>query len=171
MRIYDYKIFFLIGMFFVLSTPLSSECSCKKIESLFIETALKKSVFKVEVAETPKALKKGLMFRRSLENDAGMLFVFSTPRRACFWMQNTYLSLDLLFIDSYGMILGLVENTIPLSQKRIQSSVNSVKAVLEIPAGTIKKLRLSVGDRVRHRVFKIKVEDNALKPCEEKVSP
>ncbi len=132
-----------------------ANCDCaKKNESLFIETSFQKVAFEIEVARSEHELKKGLMFRRTLADNYGMLFVFGRPHRARFWMQNTYLSLDLLFLDMRGRIVEIIQKTTPLSEKILETSVKNVKAVLEVQGGTVDRLNLGVGDRVLHRVFK-----------------
>lgn len=141
----------------LILTPVFSayaKCSCgKKIEKLFIETSSDKTEFEIDVASTGADLKKGLMFRRTLADNYGMLFVFGRPHRARFWMQNTYLSLDLLFLDMRGRIVEIIQKTTPLSEKVLETSVRNVKAVLEVKAGTVDRLNLGVGDRVLHGVF------------------
>ncbi|MGN6669951.1 MAG: DUF192 domain-containing protein [Candidatus Nucleicultricaceae bacterium] len=162
-----------LGFFFLISlTPsmLLARCGCKKIEKIIIETALKQTPFKIEVASTPQALKKGLMFRREIAEDEGMLFVMASPGRARFWMQNTYISLDLLFLNEYGIIVEIMKDATPLSEKRLVSAVDTVKAVLEVPAGTAQKLHLSVGDRVRHPIFKT-VSLQKKQDCKQEVNP
>ena len=149
------SIWFLLLAIFFFPSATEARCDCRKVETVVIETALKRVPFKVEIARTPQALKKGLMFRHSIEEDEGMLFVFPSPRRAQFWMQNTYVSLDLIFIDEYGIVVEIMQRATPLSEKKLVSAINTVKAVLEVPAGTAKNIHLDVGDRVRHPIFKV----------------
>ncbi|MBX9977517.1 MAG: DUF192 domain-containing protein [Alphaproteobacteria bacterium] len=142
---------------FILIPVFSAHANCEcanKNETLFIETSFQKVAFEIEVARSEPELKKGLMFRRTLADNYGMLFVFGRPHRARFWMQNTYLSLDLLFLDMRGRIVEIIQKTTPLSEKILETSVKNVKAVLEVQGGTVDRLNLGVGDRVLHRVFK-----------------
>ena len=89
----------------------------------------------------------GLMFRTALAPDAGMLFLYPTPRETSFWMQNTYLPLDMLFIDEDGVIRHIAERTVPLSTTPVPSN-GPVRAVLEVNGGTSDRLGIAVGDRV-----------------------
>ncbi|WP_411902842.1 DUF192 domain-containing protein [Methylorubrum thiocyanatum] len=109
--------------------------------------------FKVEVMRTDAQRAKGLMFRRSMAADHGMLFDFERPAPATMWMKNTYLSLDMVFIRSDGSIARIAADTEPLSTKVI-SSGEPVLAVLELNAGTAAKLGIRAGDRVEHAMFK-----------------
>jgi uncharacterized membrane protein (UPF0127 family) len=111
--------------------------------------------FRVWVADTPLRRSQGLMFVRELATDQGMLFLFDPPRFASFWMQNTYLSLDLLFVAADGRIVNIIENATPLSTRPLESDA-PVRAVLEVAAGTVQKLSLKPGDRLIHAAFVIR---------------
>jgi len=116
--------------------------------------------FAVEVAETPEQRRRGLMFRESLPENGGMLFLFDEPRIAAFWMKNTFVSLDMLFLTQDGRIADYHERAQPGKWKEdgylaiIQSKV-PVSAVLEVVAGTVDRLDLALGDRVRHPFFEV----------------
>lgn len=103
--------------------------------------------FRVEVARTRSQQIKGLMFRRRLDADAGMLFVYRRAARIGMWMKNTYVPLDMLFIDRTGMIVEIAQRTVPLSTTVIPSK-KPVMAVLEVNAGTVARLGIEIGDRV-----------------------
>jgi uncharacterized membrane protein (UPF0127 family) len=107
----------------------------------------------VEVARNDADRAQGLMFRRSMPADQGMLFDFGRVEPVSMWMQNTYLSLDMLFIRPEGTIARIAANTEPLSTRTI-SSGEPVLAVLELNAGTAARLGIKAGDRVEHPVFK-----------------
>jgi len=109
-------------------------------------------VFAVELATTPEEQAKGLMFRRSLPEGQGMLFDFHREQPTSFWMKNTYVPLDMIFIRADGRILRIAENTVPLSETLVPSG-GPVLAVLEVVAGTAKKLGIAPGDRVAHPIF------------------
>ncbi|GJE69216.1 DUF192 domain-containing protein [Methylorubrum podarium] len=109
--------------------------------------------FQVEVMRTDAQRAKGLMYRRSMAADHGMLFDFERPAPATMWMKNTYLSLDMVFIRSDGSIARIAADTEPLSTKVIPSG-EPVLAVLELNAGTAAKLGIRAGDRVEHPMFK-----------------
>ena len=109
--------------------------------------------FQVEVARNDADRAQGLMYRRSMAPDRGMLFDFARVEPISMWMQNTYISLDMLFIRPDGTIARIAENTEPLSTRTI-SSGEPVLGVLELAAGSAKRLGLHAGDRVQHAMFK-----------------
>jgi len=117
---------------------------------LVIETAAGgRHPFTVEVATTPRDQARGLMWRRELAPDAGMLFVYADDRPITMWMKNTFVPLDMLFLASDGRIVRIVANTVPESLRTI-SSGRAVRAVLELNADTAARLGIGIGDRVRH---------------------
>jgi uncharacterized membrane protein (UPF0127 family) len=109
-------------------------------------------IFSVEVVDNDADRAKGLMFRKELPEGRGMLFDFQHEQEVGFWMQNTYISLDMLFIKADGRILRIAENTTPLSTRVIPSG-GPVRAVLEVIAGTSRRLGIAPGDRVAHPIF------------------
>ena len=117
----------------------------------------KSHVFIVEIARTDRQQRQGLMFRRRLASNEGMLFVYSSAKILKMWMKNTYLPLDMLFIDASGRIVNIVERTVPGSLETI-SSVERAMAVLEVNGGTTSRLKIQKGDRVRHRAFRLKYD-------------
>lgn len=123
------------------------------LEPLEIVTKSGVRVFNVELAITPEQHATGLMNRRELPAGTGMLFDFGEPQMASFWMKDTYVSLDMLFIAADGTILKIAEDTTPLSLQPIVSP-SPVKAVLEVPAGTSRRQGIAPGDRVGHRIFR-----------------
>jgi uncharacterized membrane protein (UPF0127 family) len=123
------------------------------IERLEIVTRNGVQVFEVEIAATNEERARGLMFRRELPEGRGMLFDFALEGPITMWMKNTHVSLDMIFIRADGTIARIAENTEPLSEAHIVSGA-PVKAVLEVVAGTAKRLGIAPGDRVAHRIFK-----------------
>jgi len=109
-------------------------------------------VFAVEIAVTNEERARGLMFRKELAEGRGMLFDFTPDQEVSMWMQNTYISLDMIFIRGDGRILRIAENTKPLSETIISSN-GRVRGVLEVIAGTAKKFGIAPGDRVAHPLF------------------
>lgn len=103
--------------------------------------------FTVELAVTPREQEIGLMFRRSVPADSGMLFTWSRPQVSQMWMMNTLVPLDMVFIDANNRVDSVAENTVPRSLAVIASS-GPVVATLELAAGTTAKLGINVGDRV-----------------------
>jgi hypothetical protein len=109
-------------------------------------------VFTVEIAKTDEERQKGLMFRKELPEGRGMLFDFKPDQHVSMWMRNTYIPLDMLFINGDGTIRRIAENTEPLSEKTIPSG-GPVRGVLEVIGGTAKKLGIKAGDKVAHPLF------------------
>ncbi len=123
-------------------------------EPLTILTASgQRHAFQVEVARNDADRAQGLMYRRSMAPDRGMLFDFARVEPVSMWMQNTYISLDMFFIRPDGTIARIAENTEPLSTRTI-SSGEPVLGVLELVAGSAKRLGVQPGDRVQHPMFK-----------------
>ncbi len=114
---------------------------------LTIRTGKGEHKFRVEVARTEAEQARGLMFRTELASDAGMIFPFVPPRPASFWMRNTVISLDLIFIRANGTIARIAANAVPYSLDPIESG-EPVVAVLEIAGGHAAALGLAPGDRV-----------------------
>ncbi len=105
--------------------------------------------FDVELANTEESRSRGLMYRRSLEPDRGMLFDMGGDGPATFWMENTYVSLDIVFIDRAGRVVNVAADAQPMSRALIQSA-GPVRFVLEVKAGTAARIGLKPGDLVRH---------------------
>ena len=102
-------------------------------------------IFAVEIADTDAQREKGLMFRKNLPDGQGMLFDFKREQDVSFWMQNTYIPLDMIFIRGDGSILRIVENAEPLSTRLVPSG-GPVLAVLEVIGGTAHRLGIAPGD-------------------------
>ena len=109
-------------------------------------------VFTVEMARTDEERQKGLMFRKEMPEGTGMLFDFKPDQNVSMWMRNTYIPLDMLFINGDGTIRRIAENTEPMSERTIPSG-GPVRGVFEVIAGTAKKLGIKAGDKVAHPLF------------------
>ncbi|HEU4651332.1 MAG TPA: DUF192 domain-containing protein [Croceibacterium sp.] len=103
--------------------------------------------FRVEVARTPQEQAKGLMFRTEMAPDEGMLFPYDQPRMLSFWMRNTVIPLDLVFIDAQHRIINIAENATPYSEASILSEAPGV-AVLELNGGRTRALGIVAGNKV-----------------------
>lgn len=103
--------------------------------------------FRVWIADTDQTRAQGLMYINKLDANQGMLFLFERPRFASFWMKDTYLSLDVIFIGSDGVVVNIAHEATPLSLEPIES-VAPVKAVMELTTGTAVRIGLATGDRV-----------------------
>ena len=126
--------------------------SAFELQPLEIVTKTGVHSFAVELVTTPEQQAHGLMFRRELPEGQGMLFDFHREQPTTFWMKNTYIPLDMIFIRGDGRILRVAENTVPLSEAPVPSG-GPVRAVLEVIAGTAKKMGIAPGDRVAHPIF------------------
>ena len=118
--------------------------------------------FTVEIADDPAEQAQGLMFVENLPQFSGMLFVNAAPRPTAFWMKNTLIPLDMLFIDIEGTVQHLHENATPLSEASIFGG-DEIFAVLEINGGLSSKLGIGVGSELRHPAFDAAT---AAWPCE-----
>jgi len=108
--------------------------------------------FTVELARTPAQRARGLMYRREMAADHGMLFDFGGVGPRAMWMKNTFLSLDILFLEPDGRIWRIAEDTTPLSEETIVAD-GPIRAALELKGGTCRLLGIEIGDRVRHSLF------------------
>ena len=108
--------------------------------------------FHVEVADTVTSRERGLMYRKNLASDRGMLFDFKTPQSVAFWMKNTLIPLDILFIAPDGRIIAIARNATPYSEAPIPSG-GDVIGVLEIRGGRAAEIGIEPGDRVTERIF------------------
>ena len=122
-------------------------------EPISIVTGQSATILIAEIAETEDSRSRGLMFRHVMPQDRAMLFDFVKPRPAAMWMKNTYISLDMLFVREDGTIAAIAENTEPLSLQTI-SVEEPVRGVVELAAGTAKRLGIQRNDKVYHRIFK-----------------
>lgn len=136
----------------VVFTSLVAPAPAADTQILEIATAAGVHTFAVEFVANDADRAKGLMFRRELPEGQGMLFDFSREQDIAMWMKNTYISLDMIFINGDGRIRRIAENTTPLSEVTIPSG-GPVRGVLEVIAGTAKKFGIKPGDRVAHPIF------------------
>ncbi|RYB02066.1 DUF192 domain-containing protein [Lichenibacterium ramalinae] len=122
-------------------------------DDLVIATSSGAHHFAVDVMRTRDELERGLMFRRQLDADRGMLFDFGTSQPVSMWMKNTYLPLDMVFIAADGRVVSVKRNAEPLSETIIPSG-GDVLGVLEVNAGTAARIGVKPGDRVSDPMFK-----------------
>ncbi len=116
--------------------------------------------FTVELALTRDQQRQGLMFREEMAMDEGMLFLFGTAQPRSFWMRNTLISLDMLFIAPDGRILNIAEQTVPETDDS-HPSAGAASAVLEINGGLSALLGISAGDWVLHEAFETDADSTA----------
>lgn len=140
-------------LFFLCLFSNLAQAKGPQLEDLVITNSAGISVqYQIEIARTPAQMQRGLMFRDSMPEEQGMLFIYQPERPAVMWMKNTILSLDMLFIDSNGYIINIAENTKPFSTEPIRSG-SDVRAVLELNAGQASKHQFGVGDKITHPLF------------------
>lgn len=145
-------LFFLSILIFAM--PVSSVAAelPTDAERLVIETGAGPVAFTVELALSAADRASGLMNRKSMAADHGMLFKFEQSRQVLMWMKNTPLPLDMLFIDEAGAIIRIAKETTPFSEAIIPSG-GPVRYVLELNAGTADRRGISAGDMAHHRVI------------------
>jgi uncharacterized membrane protein (UPF0127 family) len=134
----------------ILAAPAAAQAS--EQGTLEIVSSSGVHAFTVELATNDEERSRGLMFRKELPQGHGMLFDFERDQPVAFWMHNTYISLDMIFIRGDGRILRIAESTEPLSDRLIPSGA-PVRAVLEVIAGTARQLGIKPGDRVISPIF------------------
>ncbi len=169
------RIFLFVSLALVLATalaggadPTAAQLPLQTFErdELTIETAEgARHRFEVELALSREQRAQGLMYRRSLAENAGMLFVYDKEWPVSMWMKNTLMPLDMLFIRRDGRIVRIAERTVPRSLETI-SSGQPVTAVLEIIGGTAARLGIQPGDRVLHPAFDGGREEGSRTPAQ-----
>lgn len=118
--------------------------------------------FRVEIADDPQERATGLMNREQMSPAAGMLFVYETPQRVAFWMRNTLIPLDMVFMDETGVVQRVHDNAVPLDETPIPGG-NDIQYVLEINGGMAEQIGIDVGSQMRHPVI---APDIAAWPCD-----
>ena len=136
-----FKFIYLIFNFFLISFYTFSN---EKIE---VSIYNKNITFNVEVAKTIEERRNGLMYRKKLYNNEGMLFIFPREKIIQLWMKNTYIPLDVIFISENKVIVDIKKNMEKLSETIVKSKVKS-RYALEFNAGLINKLDIKIGDKV-----------------------
>jgi uncharacterized protein len=139
----------LVALALGMLTPSARAADLQPLE---IITSTGVVPFSVEVMRTDEERAKGLMFRKELPEGRGMLFDFRPEQPVSMWMKNTLIPLDMIFIQADGRILRIAENT-EVESERIIPSGGPVRGVLEVIAGTARKLGIKPGDRVAHPLF------------------
>ncbi len=150
-KLKSYKLFLFIILGFCLTSQISISCEAQflKKEKIVIENKLSKNkeFFLVELAKNEYEREKGLQCKKYLKKNEGMLFIWSDENYRNFWMKNTAIPLDLIFINSKFKIVDIYFNATPFSKKSIRSQKRA-KFVLELNSGIFKKKGFSIGDRI-----------------------
>lgn len=155
----------LLGVCLALAgAALMASCAAKSApcpldpEYAAIISAGGEHCFRVDLVDTPEERAQGLMFVRHMEEDRGMLFLFDRVSEQPFWMKNTYISLDIIFIAPGGRIVNIAERMEPLSERSIVSA-EPIAAALEINGGLAERLGIRPGDRVRHPALEARPDE------------
>ena len=152
-RVHRRSLLILAGLALVITAGAEARAKDLAVQDLDVVTTRGVFHFKVEVADTDAAREKGLMFRKSLAADQGMLFDFKTARPVAFWMKNTLIPLDMLFIATDGHVISIARDAVPLSEAPIPAGGDTL-GVLEIRGGRAAEIGAEPGDHVRHRIFR-----------------
>lgn len=116
---------------------------------LTIVTSTGRHLITVEVASNAQEQAFGLMFRRSLAPDAGMIFLFPNDKEITMWMKNTFIPLDMIFVTHDGIVSRIEENTEPMSE-RVISSGSPARVVIEMTGGSAARLGIKPGDKIEY---------------------
>ena len=153
MRAIGVRAWAALALVVVLAAGLSARAEGAGPDSLEIATATGRHPFQIEIVDNDASRERGLMDRRYMAADHGMLFEFDREAPVSFWMKNTYIPLDMIFIAPSGVVTHIVANAEPLSERVIPSGGPCI-AVLEVNGGTAASIGLKVGDKVHHPFFK-----------------
>ena len=149
----------IAGLLIVLSAQAQAACS---EDQVFLKGDWGQARFSVSVADDAQERAQGLMHVDAMPTSTGMLFIYERPQRLVFWMKNTLIPLDMLFIDATGTVQSIHSNAQPLDLTPIDGGGNLI-SVLEINGGLAKSLGVTVGTTLRHPAF---AQDLAAWPCE-----
>ena len=153
-------IFFVAaGLLAATSTAAQAACSATEVK---LRGDFGQARFSVEVADSPAARGEGLMHRAYMAKSSGMLFIFEQPHPVAFWMKNTLIPLDMIFLDRTGTVARIHSNAIPHDETPIQGG-DGIYAVLEINGGLANAMGLAAGNAMQHPAFK---GGPATWPCE-----
>lgn len=123
-----------------------------ELSELKITTENGNEIFMVETARTDEEKRRGLMFRKSLDERKGMIFDMMPARKTAMWMKNTYIPLDIIFVGEDNRIAGIYENARPHSEELIISPAPA-RAVIELNAGAAKKFAIGIGNKIEHNIL------------------
>ena len=153
-KLKSYKLFLFLTLGFCLTSQISISCEVQflKKEKIVLENKLSKdkAIFLVELAKNEYEREKGLQCKKYLKKNEGMLFIWSEEDYRNFWMKNTAIPLDLIFINSKFKIVDIYFDATPFNKKLIRSQKRA-KFVLELNAGIFKKLGFNIGDSIKFK--------------------
>jgi uncharacterized protein len=148
---------FILGLIALIVSSSAHAQEMMRVEPLTIVTHSTSTMFSAEIADTDLLRERGLMFRQRMPPDQAMVFDFINPKPAAMWMKNTYISLDMVFVREDGTIAAIAENTVPKSLDTI-SVQEPVRGVIELAAGTAKRIGIHKGDKVLNAIFKTTID-------------
>ena len=148
-RLRQWLAFLVFAFLFSFGAALTHAQSLDKLE---IITGSGVHAFSVELASNDAEREKGLMYRRFMPPDRGMLFDFKREEPVMFWMKNTFIPLDMIFISRAGVVTSIVANAEPLSERLIPSG-GPCYGVLELNGGVAASIGVRPGDKIRHPIF------------------
>lgn len=137
---------FLLPAVLAAGPALAQTCATDRVD---LRGDWGSATFAVEIADTADERAQGLMFRESMPRSAGMLFIYERPQRVAFWMRNTLIPLDMIFLDESGKVIRIHENAVPGDETSIPGG-GRVLAVLEINGGLSSAMGIDVGSVLRH---------------------
>lgn len=150
--------FWLIVILMLPAQIAAAACSADWVQ---LKSDGNSAAFNVEVVDTDETRAKGLMLRKTLAKFSGMLFIYDKPARVSFWMRNTLIPLDMIFIDQTGTVAKVHANAVPLDETAIFGG-DSIFAVLEINGGLAETLAITTGTVIQHPAFNPEI---AAWPC------
>ncbi|PIE12332.1 MAG: hypothetical protein CSA70_09995 [Rhodobacterales bacterium] len=151
----------IAGVFCLLLWVLPGHAESCRTNTVTLRGDWGQARFNVEVVDTIETRARGLMFRETLPMSAGMLFVYQRPQKVAFWMKNTLIPLDMIFVDPRGVVQRVHHNAVPGDMTEIPGGRN-IMVVLEINGGLARRLGISEGSEMRHPAFDGR---NAVWPC------
>ncbi|WP_224815045.1 DUF192 domain-containing protein [Hasllibacter sp. MH4015] len=143
--------------------PLAAQAACRE-DRVEVRGDWGAARFRVSVADDRRERAQGLMHVEELPQQAGMLFVYDRPQRVSFWMENTLIPLDMIFVDATGVVRHVHAEAVPLDRTPIPGGSNDIQYVLEINGGVAERFGIAEGTELRHPAIN---QDLAVWPCEE----
>lgn len=135
-----------VAMGFTSGLAMAEQCNQNSVD---LRGDWGRAHFSVEIADDAAGRAQGLMYRKKMASSAGMLFIYDAPHRASFWMRNTLIPLDMIFLDKTGRITNIKHNAQPLDETPIDGG-DGVLMILEINGGMAKALGIRIGSQMRH---------------------
>lgn len=143
----------LLALLLLAAPALAQPQTGLPTTEIVIQTASARHKFTVELATKPEQMQRGLMFRREMAADHGMLFDYGAEQAGiAMWMKNTFIPLDMLFVKADGSVLNIAERTVPQSLATV-AAAGPVRVVIELNGGTASRLKIKPGDKVLHPMF------------------